>query len=192
MDNSIDLEVHDLKYSIKEASEILGGVSYRTLRHYEDKLGLEISRDGAGNRIYSEKDIDLFDKILDLKKKGMTLDGIKAVFQDKGILSNEGDNSVIVIDEKALEIKDYLIKEIRTSIGHQVNEELVEMKELLHENQAKMNDLIEENQELRGLIQEFFQHTEQHSTNMEEHLQEFSEKLEKQDEKQPWYKKLFK
>lgn len=120
----------ELRYTIGEASERLGNLSYRTLHYYEQKVGLTISRDGSGNRIYSEKDIEIFETIIDLKKKGLTLDGIKALFQEKGIIPAE-ENNIVVIDEKAFEMKELLLNEIKLAVGEQIREEFSEINSKL-------------------------------------------------------------
>lgn len=47
------------------------------LRYWEEELGLEISRNSQGHRYYSERDIRMFEKIIELKKEGYSLKDIE-------------------------------------------------------------------------------------------------------------------
>lgn len=167
----------DIKYSIAEASERLK-VSYRTLHYYESKFGLFIERDGAGNRVYSEYNIELLEKIIELKGKGLTLDGIKNLLLDKGIIDPENED-IVVIDEKVMDAKEFLINEIRDSIAKQIQLELRDTKD-------KLDEIIQENEELRNEIKELKYASEKHYKLIDEKITSWRESKDR-----PWYKNIF-
>ena len=63
-------------YLIKEASAKIG-VESHVLRYWEEELKMEIRRNAMGHRYYTEKDIEIFTKIRELKKKGLPLKAIR-------------------------------------------------------------------------------------------------------------------
>lgn len=171
----------ELKYTIAEASEMLGGVSYRTLHYYEAKLGINVARDGSGNRVYSDRDIDVFDKIIALKKKGMSLDGIKALFVENGLIEPEEDHHIVVVDEKALEMKEYLISEIRSAVSLQMKEELLETN-------SKLEQSLQEISDLKNLIQAMTSQSEDHFSSIDKKISQWRE--EHSQEKKSWLKRM--
>lgn len=75
---------------IKEAAKRLG-VEAHVLRYWEDELGLEIKRNSMGHRYYDERDIQLFDKVKELKENGLSLKDIKlAIIKQKRRQTSEG------------------------------------------------------------------------------------------------------
>ncbi len=164
-------------YSIGEVSERLG-VTYRTLHYYENKFNLQINRDGAGNRIYTEENVEILEQILALKSKGMSLDGIKALFQEKGLIKKEENSNLIVVDEKTIELKELLITEIKKAVSDEIQKELEFTKELLEK-------VIEDNNNLRDEIRKMQRQSEEHFKKFDERLTDWRNK------QQPWYKKLF-
>lgn len=163
---------------------MLGDISYRTLHYYETKLGINIARDGAGNRIYSDQDIVLFDKIIGLKKKGMSLDGIKALFIENGLIEPEADTHLVVVDEKTLELKDFLISEIRAVVASQMREELIETNSLV-------NQLLQENHALREQINDLKSQNEDHFSKIDQRITQWREEhYQAPQDKKPWFKKM--
>ncbi|MCT4584101.1 MAG: MerR family transcriptional regulator [Peptostreptococcaceae bacterium] len=168
--------MEELFYTIKEVSERLG-VSYRTLHYYEQKFELEINRDGSGNRNYSEYDVELLEKIVDLKTKGLKLDAIKELLKEKGILK-PNENNVVVVDEKSLDIKDFLISEIKSTI-------VQELKHHYQETNNKLDDLSKENELLHEEIRNLQRQSENHYNKIDQKLTSWREN------QQPWYKACF-
>ncbi|MBS4539388.1 MerR family transcriptional regulator [Clostridium sp. D2Q-11] len=163
-----------VQYSIKEVSERLD-ISYRTLHYYEKKFNLQINRDKSGNRIYTDENIDVLEKILDFKSKGMSLDGIKTLFIEKGILEDEK-SDLVVLDEVSLDIKENLINEIRLAVS----------KELKGTNEA-LEKVLEDNKSLRDELRSIKRQNEDHYSKIDKRLTEWRNNSEK-----PWWKKLFK
>lgn len=63
-------------YSIKEAANALG-VETHALRFWEEELGLSISRNQQGRRIYSDENMQEFRRIMEWKEQGLQLKAIK-------------------------------------------------------------------------------------------------------------------
>lgn len=184
--------LHDdvLRYTISETAVRLGNISHRTLHYYEDELGLKINRDGSGNRVYSEDDIYIFETAFELKKKGVTMKGIKAFFQEKNILPPEEYKNIVVIDEKAIEIKNFLVSEIRQAVSLQFKEEMAETN-------LKLEQVLEANRELQEIIEKMQINSNDHYSKIDEQLTAWREKsLSESDnstsEDSSWFKRLFK
>jgi MerR family transcriptional regulator/heat shock protein HspR len=65
-------------YVISVAAE-LAGVHPQTLRIYERRGLLDPARTGAGNRRYSDEDIELLRRIQDLTNAGVNLEGVRRI-----------------------------------------------------------------------------------------------------------------
>lgn len=164
-------------YSIGEVVD-LTGVTHRMLRYYEKFFNLDISRDRSGNREYTEENIELLNLIIDMKNKGLKLEGIKVFLEDKSMLPKTNPGEVVLMDSRALEAKEMILKEVRNVIESSFKENVViqalseenkELKKQLEENELKMMKKMEE---------------------LMSNIEEVKEKLEEQDKK-PWYKKIF-
>lgn len=164
----------EITYSINEVAERLD-VTYRSLHYWEDKLNLQINRDGAGNRRYTESDIEILEKIKELKLKGMALDGIKALFAEKGILQQPENANLIIVDEKSLEMKEYILDEIREVIKSEIKE-----------TNEKLDQVLKENQDLREELRKMQRESADHYSKIDVQLQAW------RDKQQPWYKKILK
>ena len=68
--------MNDTRYMISETAKITQ-VEPHVLRYWEEELGLAIKRNEMGHRYYTEKDIQTFMDIKELKKKGMQLRAIR-------------------------------------------------------------------------------------------------------------------
>ncbi|WP_350340535.1 helix-turn-helix domain-containing protein [Paenibacillus hexagrammi] len=65
-------------YSISEVADRLG-LSASTIRNWENSLDMLPTRTGTGQqRVYSQEDIDVFQKIAQLREDGLSLDVIKS------------------------------------------------------------------------------------------------------------------
>ena len=70
--------MNDTRYMISETAKITQ-VEPHVLRYWEEELGLAIKRNEMGHRYYTEKDIQTFMDIKELKKKGMQLRAIREI-----------------------------------------------------------------------------------------------------------------
>lgn len=131
-----DLSIKKLYYSISEVSKITGLEQY-VLRYWENEFEqLKPQKNRAGNRIYTNKDIQL---ILFLKKllreEKYTIDGAKKVLQNYN--PNEEFNLEIPVKEE-IDKKDE-IKETRAKIDNQtLLKDLRDIKELLQDIYIKL------------------------------------------------------
>lgn len=79
-----------MTYTIREAARITGFSAY-TLRYYErQKILPPVARDAAGNRMYSEEDMQLLEMIRCLKNTGMPVNEIGAFIA----LCGQGDGTL--------------------------------------------------------------------------------------------------
>jgi DNA-binding transcriptional MerR regulator len=183
-------------YSISEASERLG-LTYRTLHYYEQKLGVHISRDGAGNRIYTEENILVLEKVLELKKKGVSLDGIKAMLEENGLLEASENNKLIVMDENTLQLRDYFISEFRQMLIEERQELAQEFKqqmdvviqEIKEQSKNEIEILTQHNSELKEEIEKIVRSSEDHYKKIDDKLTAWREN--KEDKPKSWLGKLF-
>ncbi|MCC8067391.1 MAG: helix-turn-helix domain-containing protein, partial [Clostridiales bacterium] len=67
-------------YPVSEAVQ-KSGVPSHVLRYWEDELRLTIRRSPQGHRIYSEADIVMFQKVKELKDKGIQLKAIRLLLE---------------------------------------------------------------------------------------------------------------
>ncbi len=131
-----DLSIKKLYYSISEVSKITGLEQY-VLRYWENEFEqLKPQKNRAGNRIYTNKDIQL---ILFLKKllreEKYTIDGAKKVLQNYN--PNEEFNLEIPVKEE-VDKKNQEI-ETRAKIDNQtLLKDLRDIKELLQDIYIKL------------------------------------------------------
>ena len=70
--------MEEKRYIISEAAERTG-IETHVLRYWEDELDLDIPRNEMGHRYYTERQIELFKQIKELKDSGFQLKAVKAV-----------------------------------------------------------------------------------------------------------------
>lgn len=70
--------MEEKRYIISEAAERTG-IETHVLRYWEDELNLDIPRNEMGHRYYTERQIELFKQIKELKDSGFQLKAVKAV-----------------------------------------------------------------------------------------------------------------
>lgn len=103
-------------YSIKDIARLCGLSAY-TIRFY-DKEGLLpfITRNGTGNRQFSESDLDMIRLICCLKNTGMQLKEIKRYID----LFMEGDHTVPCRKQMMIDHRDSILRqisELQTQLG---------------------------------------------------------------------------
>ena len=69
-------------YLISEAAKITQ-VDAHVLRYWEEELELPIARNKMGHRYYTRQDIQTFQDIKELKKKGLQLRAIKEIVHQR-------------------------------------------------------------------------------------------------------------
>ena len=68
----------ETRYTVQQTVEMTGIKSY-VLRYWEEELAIEIPRNELGHRYYTDKEIQLFENIRDLKEKGFQLKAIRLI-----------------------------------------------------------------------------------------------------------------
>lgn len=103
-------ETQKLYYSITEVSEMFE-LNASTLRFWEKEFDvLKPTKNKKGNRLFTQKDIDLLRKIVELvKQKGFTIQGAKNQLKINTSQKNTGNNNDKVVEKLKL-IKSKLIK----------------------------------------------------------------------------------
>lgn len=71
----------ETRYMISDAARQIG-VETHVLRNWEEELEIEIGRTELGHRYYTEKTIDLFRKVKELREKGFQLKAIKVLVSE--------------------------------------------------------------------------------------------------------------
>jgi len=77
----------DSLYSINDVAEEIE-ISVSTIRKYEKDYSLEIMRNESNNRVYTDKDMEIFKKIVKLKKEGASIHLIRKLLANEGIIAN--------------------------------------------------------------------------------------------------------
>ena len=72
----------ETRYLISETAKLVQ-VEPHVLRYWEEELGLSIKRNEMGHRYYTDKDLEIFQKIKELKKEGLQLKTIKEKLHEK-------------------------------------------------------------------------------------------------------------
>lgn len=161
-------------FTISDVSKRLN-VTYRTLHYYEEKLSLIINRNSSGDRVYSEKDIELFKIILDLKAKGMTLAGIKKFLIDNNFISLNNVSCLTPIEQ--IEYYNAVLKNDIKSFFINNFQTLTDEIKLLREEQEK----------LKENMNVFIRQSADHYDKFDKYISEWRERKKRQ----PWYIKLF-
>ncbi len=74
----------DSLYSINDLAQKLG-ISISTIRKYEQDYRLKIMRNESNNRVYTEADIEVFKKILELKSEGANIHLIRKILAKEDV-----------------------------------------------------------------------------------------------------------
>jgi len=162
-------------YTIAEMAERFG-VTYRTLHYYESKIGLNINRSSSGDRIYSESDVEIFEMIFDLKSKGMSLDGIRKLFVEKGILKSDPFTPMVIMDDKSIDFQKFITDVVSSKLT-----------EIMKTTNDKLDQIIKENEDLRNELRKIQLTSEDHYIKIDKQLTDW-----KDSKSTPWYKKIFK
>ncbi len=112
-----------MEYTIKQAAEKMNLTAY-TLRYY-DKEGLLpfVERDSAGNRLFSDNDIEWLGLICCLKNTGMPIKQIRRFIQN----ALEGDHTLESRVEMLLEHRNSVLRQMEDlnknleKINHKIN-----------------------------------------------------------------------
>lgn len=115
-------------YSITELAEILD-ISDHSLRKYERDFDLLIPRNTQNYRYYTQKEIDLFKRIIQWKENGLNKDTINKMLHKsvEGIEQEEQVIDLVSIDKMTGE-------ELKKLISNQLEDTILERERKLHEH----------------------------------------------------------
>ena len=144
------------KLSISEAAEVTGYPPY-VLRFYEKEFNLKVPRSDNNQRFYTQREIDMMNKIKILKDRGVSNNRIK---QELGIIQKEDKNMSMYKNEN----EQFILKELENIKTELIKFELImdhlnEIKDELNKLQAissgKESDiLMAENARLKMKLKE--------------------------------------
>lgn len=169
-----------VEYTISETAERTK-LSHRTIRYYEEKFNLDVKRGADGRRTYTDDNLDLLESIVELKGKGLSLDGIKTILEQKGHISPAAKTDLIQIDEKSLELKEYILNDIIDAVDESIKVKLEPLLDHMRKTEEDNQLLKSSLAEMKILIQE------QSKNDMTAELKELKELFTNQKSK----KKMF-
>ena len=141
------------RYTTGKAALLLG-CNKSLLRYYEKEFNLLIPRSSSNRRIYTQKEIDIFKNIEELKEKGYCNAEIKGMFNSTRIESfsfNEDNVVDEVISGEQLGKTDVGLMDLFNMIA-QLRDELSTLKDGSFKNENQ--ELINENNKLKDKLKE--------------------------------------
>lgn len=82
--NIMEVEyMNETRYMISETAKLLQ-VEPHVLRYWEEELKINVKRNEMGHRYYTDKDLQTFLKVKELKKNGMQLRAIRKMLDENG------------------------------------------------------------------------------------------------------------
>ena len=128
--------MEEQKYLISDAARIVK-VEAHVLRYWEEELELPIGRTELGHRYYTRENIETFQKVKDLKEKGLQLKAIKTIL--KGLekyqaLHQSGEVHSNPVPEESADAESGKDTEKETVAGQENTQEL----QVLQENTEKL------------------------------------------------------
>lgn len=117
----------EVRYMISDAARLVD-VEAHVLRYWEEELELPIGRNEMGHRYYTEENIQLFQRIRELKEQGVQLKAIKMLIPD--------------LEKGEMEITHLLARVDRLPAAQDEQADLREEK--MHQFQCIMSRLISE------------------------------------------------
>lgn len=187
--------INEETYSIGQVCELLGIENFN-LRYIEKTIGLEIKRNNAGERTYSQKDFETLKIIFELKDQGLNYKAIKKVLEhQEEIVSDAVEHE----DEPGLTIKDEKLQQFMSMIKNTIDESIEnKVNSKLEGITNSIEILVKQNQELKQSLEreqeKHFIELDRKLTKWREDQQEKQEKLRKDQEEEKnksWIKKLF-
>ncbi len=142
-------------YSITEVAERLG-ISASTVRKYEQDYFLNIMRNEIGHRVYTNTDIDVLEKIIELKQEGANIHLIRKMLDKEEVV----ELPVEILNNEPFTHATYMsnIEQFKTDIieelEKQLQEELQEQEERIIKRitQKQLNQMQSENKKLMDYI----------------------------------------
>lgn len=153
--------------TIKDAANRLK-VEQHVLRYWELELGLDIKRNELGHRSYDENDIRMFQSIMELKEKGLSLkdirdaiadykhkigketaDGKRDVDESQPEVDNAEYDELKIVDFKTAQLQSIMNKVVANALRENKNIITASLKAEITEDVMKQMDIIMKEQEDR-------------------------------------------
>ena len=128
--------MEEQKYLISDAARIVK-VEAHVLRYWEEELELPIGRTELGHRYYTRENIETFQKVKDLKEKGLQLKAIKTILkglEKYQVLHQSGEVRSNPVLEESVDAESGKNTEKETVTGQENTQEL----QVLQENTEKL------------------------------------------------------
>ena len=128
--------MEEQKYLISDAARIVK-VEAHVLRYWEEELELPIGRTELGHRYYTRENIETFQKVKDLKEKGLQLKAIKTILkglEKYQVLHQSGEVRSNPVPEESVDAESGKNTEKETVTGQENTQEL----QVLQENTEKL------------------------------------------------------
>ena len=128
--------MEEQKYLISDAARIVK-VEAHVLRYWEEELELPIGRTELGHRYYTRENIETFQKVKDLKEKGLQLKAIKTILkglEKYQVLHQSGEVRSNPVPEESADAESEKNTEKETVTGQENTQEL----QVLQENTEKL------------------------------------------------------
>ena len=128
--------MEEQRYLISDAARIVE-VEAHVLRYWEEELELSIGRTELGHRYYTRENIEVFQKVKDLKEKGLQLKAIKTIL--RGLEKYQSLHQKETAEAKDDQVSDHPVQDPK--------EEQKETREEQKENENHELQVVQENTE---------------------------------------------
>ncbi len=141
----------ETRYLISEMSKLLQ-LEPHVLRYWEEELGFDIGRNEMGHRYYTEKDLQRFIRVKELKKDGMQLREIKEKLEEKDtkivdFCGKESKKTVDVEQTETISSKEKIFYEIMERMIVQISQS--DKKEARY---RRLDEAIRSHQQSRKMV----------------------------------------
>ncbi len=131
----------DKEYTISEVAEF---TSYppHVLRYYEKEFELEIPRNEANHRVYTYKEIEMFQYIKSLQDKGFSNKQIKLIIKSPELILDSSDEIALTLSQS---IDNIDLTQLAREISFDLQEEFMEgLTKILKDGYENSTQVIEE------------------------------------------------
>ena len=140
----------ETRYLISETAKLVQ-VEPHVLRYWEEELGLSIKRNEMGHRYYTDKDLEIFQKIKELKKEGLQLKTIKEKLHEKDEIPQVEEHRIsgegITKQQKTEPTKEERFQAIMERLIHDI-----ELKERKEGRYRRLDEAIRRHQQSRKMV----------------------------------------
>lgn len=127
-------------YSIKDFAKTLD-ISICAVRKWEDDYQLCIPRNELGHRFYTQREIDIFKKIIKLKDEGANIHLIRKILVNEGVIEELQEENLPQMAEEKLKLEEFE-ESIITRIGDYIVQREDQMRREFEEKLEKAKEEI--------------------------------------------------